>query len=244
MKRAYAAILMLTAFLVACADEPSGPDMSDLTVLAAGANGNGNGAPTGWHYTLLIHGYGGDNSGFPAENGQNMWVKLQGNTKINLTEGDDFYVLDPDGTDGVAEFQLPNPDEDNDGVTTYSVFARGLGQGSATITTCADDPNSDDPDDVICNTGELVVGLSKGNGKGGNTFSNVSKELLYLWDVDLDGDGIVDLNRVPLFDDALEGYFWSYDNNGLRLAQLRFYPCSTDVGDTSADPINDDACFD
>ena len=29
---------------------------------------------------------------------------------------------------------------------------------------------------------------------------------------------------VPLFDDHLGGYFWDYDNNGIRLAQLRFYP--------------------
>jgi len=29
---------------------------------------------------------------------------------------------------------------------------------------------------------------------------------------------------VSLFDPALQDYFWNYDNNGLRLAQLRFYP--------------------
>ena len=33
----------------------------------------------------------------------------------------------------------------------------------------------------------------------------------------------------PLFDNALEDYFWSYDNNGLKLLQLRFYPVPTDV---------------
>lgn len=27
---------------------------------------------------------------------------------------------------------------------------------------------------------------------------------------------------VPLFDDAFSGYFWEYDNAGLRIAQLRF----------------------
>jgi hypothetical protein len=39
---------------------------------------------------------------------------------------------------------------------------------------------------------------------------------------DIDGDGLVE--RVGIFDDALQGYFWDYDNQGLRLAQLRFYP--------------------
>jgi len=26
-----------------------------------------------------------------------------------------------------------------------------------------------------------------------------------------------------LFDPALQDYFWSYDNNGMKLAQFRFY---------------------
>jgi len=28
---------------------------------------------------------------------------------------------------------------------------------------------------------------------------------------------------VNLFDLCLEGYFWRYDNNGLKLLQIRFY---------------------
>ena len=35
--------------------------------------------------------------------------------------------------------------------------------------------------------------------------------------------------RVPIFDDLLEGEYWEYENNGLRLAQIRFYDCSTNV---------------
>lgn len=45
--------------------------------------------------------------------------------------------------------------------------------------------------------------------------------------VDLDADGTVD--RIPLFDERLQGYFWEYDNNGLKLLQLRFYEVPTDV---------------
>ena len=29
---------------------------------------------------------------------------------------------------------------------------------------------------------------------------------------------------INLFDPMLYQYFWDYDNNGLRLVQLRFYP--------------------
>ena len=46
-------------------------------------------------------------------------------------------------------------------------------------------------------------------------------------DVDVDVDGIID--RVTLFDDRMKDYFWSYDNKGLKVLQLRFYPISTNV---------------
>lgn len=225
-----AAIAVATAACEPPATSPESPD--DVQSVKSAPLGNG--APSGHHYTLLIHGVEDRGQTVPSENGHNMWVKLWGNTKINLTEGP-FTVLDANGLDGETNFQLPNPDEDGDGVTSYSVFARGLGKGHAKVALCA----YDDEGDLICNTGSLEVTLGNGNKK----FQNVSKELLFLWDVDLDGDGVVDIARVGLFDEALEGYFWDYDNFGLRLAQLRFYPCSTDVGDTSGDPINDAACF-
>ena len=62
--------------------------------------------------------------------------------------------------------------------------------------------------------------------KGKTSFSNVSRELLYIY-VDMDGDGVVE--RYPLFSDALQDYYWSYDNQGLKVVQLRFYEISTNV---------------
>jgi hypothetical protein len=35
--------------------------------------------------------------------------------------------------------------------------------------------------------------------------------------------------RVPIFHESLEGEYWLYDNHGLRLLQVRFYDCSTNV---------------
>jgi hypothetical protein len=29
---------------------------------------------------------------------------------------------------------------------------------------------------------------------------------------------------LPIFHSCLAGYFWNYDNQGLKLLQLRFYP--------------------
>jgi hypothetical protein len=162
-----------------------------------------------------------------GSNGHRIFVALQGNTKILLGEGDAFQVIDANGTDGEASFELPDPDPENDGVSEYSVFARELGKpgGGGSIETCATDPVSGD---IVCSIETLT--LSRGKGK--STFRNVSRELLYIY-YDLDGDGTAE--RFPLFDDALEGYFWDFDNNGLKVVQLRFYPCTTNVetGETS-----------
>lgn len=182
----------------------------------------GNGAPSGSHFNLNIIGVPKGKSASMTDNqGHRIFVSLNGTSKILLKEGADFQVLDANGTDGSAAFQMPNPDPDNDGITTYSVFARALGKpgGMASIVTCAIDPTTGEE---ICSTLTYVAVREKGK----STFTNVSKELLYIY-ADLDGDGIDE--RMPLFDDRLQDYFWSYDNNGLRILQLRFYELSTNV---------------
>ncbi len=181
----------------------------------------GNGAPSGAHYSLNIIGVAKNKSpNLSGGDGHRIFVPLSGSTRINLTEGD-FAVLDANATDGSGSFQLPSPDADGDGVTSYSVYARALGTpgGSSITTTCATDPTTGE---VVCSNETMVLVRSK----GGSKFTNVSKALLYVL-ADIDGDG--DVDKVPLFDDRLQEYFWQYDNNGLRLAQLRFYELPTDT---------------
>jgi hypothetical protein len=189
------------------------------------AAGQGNGAPTGAHYNLNIIGVqNAKTADMDNSNGHTIFVSLEGKTKIGLTEGDFFAVLDRNGTDqDGASFQLPNPDPDNDGVTQYSVFARALGKplNSATMTTCA----YDETGELECSMAVLTLERTKGRQK----FDNVSRYLLYIY-ADIDEDGVIE--RVPLFGDSLEGYFWDYDNNGLKIAQLRFYEIETTVPDT------------
>lgn len=189
---------------------------------AVPAQATGNGAPSGSHYTLNIIGVPKDKTAaMDGNNGSRIFVPLWGKAKINLTEGA-FGVIDANGTDADgAAFSLPNPDPDADGVTEYSVYARALGTpgGSSTTTTCATDPVTGDE---VCSTESMVLVRSKGK----STFTNVSRELLYVY-YDLDGDGTPEL--IPLFDQRLEDYFWDYDNRGLKVAQLRFYDVSTDV---------------
>src|SRR5439155_14710306 len=143
-------------------------------------------------------------------------------SRIYLGQGD-FQVCDGNAFDAAfdcsgtriasqgAAFQLPSPA----GTTSYEVWARGLGKpgGKATITTCATDPLTLE---IVCSTENVV--LVRNTGK--STFKNVTNELTSLM-VDLNGDGI--LERIALFSGGLQDFFWQYDNQQLRLAQLRFY---------------------
>ena len=53
-------------------------------------------------------------------------------------------------------------------------------------------------------------------------FTDVTRQLTTLW-IDTNADNIPD-TRVKIFDPRFEGYFWDYDNDGLKHVQLRFYP--------------------
>jgi hypothetical protein len=198
-------------------------------IRTSAAEKTGNGAPAGAHYNLNIHGVAKNKTASMTDsNGRSIFVPETGKCKINLVEGD-FRVLDGNCTDGPASFQLPNPDPTNSGVTTYSVWARALGKpgGKATASTCADLVTTD-PTTGVESTATYcsVYTLSLERAKGKSTFGDVSKELLYIY-ADLNADGT--LERYPLFDPALQGYFWDYDNQGLKLVQLRFYPVSSTV---------------
>lgn len=206
----------LLSVLVACgSDDSAGTEEQETTPIGGSAQHlNGNGAPSGPHFNLNIIGTGTKSADITT--GGRIFVPLKGSTKILLAEGDDFAVLDANGTDGSAQFQLPAADPDGDGVTNYEVFARALGKpgGASTLTTCATDPATGEE---LCSADSLSLVRTSGRQR----FQNVSKELLFVA-VDLDGDGVNE--QVSLFDEALQDFFWQVDNNGLRLAQLRFYP--------------------
>jgi hypothetical protein len=95
------------------------------------------------------------------DNGKRMFVLLNDKTKINLVQAmeDDepmaydapgaFDILDANGTDGEATFQMPAPGlepyvvgekTDEDCWSDYSIYIRSLGkpEGWASITTCAE----------------------------------------------------------------------------------------------------------
>lgn len=244
----FALLSVCAVLLGACSEDTVGLDEADprTPTLATG-----NGAPSGAHFNLNIIGVEDKTADLDANTsngiGHRIFVPLWGNAKISLCESgvdvgcedvSDFAVLDANGTDNDgALFALPNPDPDGDGTTVYSVFARALGKpgGKSITTTCATDP-ADGTE--VCS----VIMLELERDKGQSRFDNVSKYLLYIY-ADIDDDG--DLERVPLFDDALQGYFWDYENNGLKLAQLRFYECSSTVPEpTDPEGPTTTTCFD
>jgi hypothetical protein len=212
---------------------------------ALGVATTGSGAPSGAHYNLNIIGVSKDKSpNFDGGSGRRIFVDLgktgtAANTRINLLEGD-FAVVDADGTDGTAEFHLPNPDPDGDGTTAYSVYVRALGKPDrqATLQSCYEDV-----DGTWCaaNFAGGVEPITLAHSKSGAPkFSNVSKDLLFVdyctaWTAGPDavlgtGDDLcTTVTQSPLFGNTLLSYYWSYDNQGLKLAQLRFYEVPTTV---------------
>jgi len=200
---------------------------------AAALAQTGNGAPSGTHYNLNIIGKADcptdpqtNSNGhviFVLLNGGDVATNLTGKTastiskvnKIYLQQAPDantFAVLDGNACDGNgALFELPNP------TNGYSIWARALAKpgGSATMTTCATDPTTSE---IVCSTLNVLLTRDKGPSK----FANVTTQLTTItFVVDPTTGRTV---TVSLFDPALQDYFWNYDNNGLRLAQLRFYP--------------------
>src|SRR5206468_175705 len=199
---------------------------------AAALAQTGNGAPNGPHYNLNIIGKedcptdpmttGNGHVIFVLLNGGDVATNLNGKlasniskvNKIYLQEAPDtntFAVLDGNACDGNgALFELPNPS------VGYTIWARALAKpgGSATITTCATDTNTLE---IVCSTLNVLLTRDKGPSK----FTNVTKALTTITFIDPATGSPV---TVSLFDPALQDYFWNYQNNGLRLAQLRFYP--------------------
>jgi hypothetical protein len=160
-------------------------------------------------------------------------------TNIWLKPGFDFQVCDGNGFDAAydcngvqfkssgATFQLPcntyltySADlgcPSDVAQRSYMVWARALGKpgGKSSMMTCATDTTTNEQ---VCST-ENVLTLKRGAGK--SLWQDATSELTSLV-ADIDGDGVLD--TVALFADGFTDFFWQYDNQGLKVAQIRFYP--------------------
>jgi hypothetical protein len=231
-------LLVLAVLPAACSESPTEPEITAVTP-ALSVTVTGNGAPSGAHYNLNIIGVPHEKSADMSEGGGHVIFVGLGSTnskkttRIVLSPGDDFLVLDKNGTDGRASFQLPS-----DVSSTYSVFARALGKpgGEASLMLCAMEPGLDgvlgtDDDVEICGGTEVFMRNKK--------FTDVSATLLFL-SATVDPESTLGIclglddplvedepdvqTDIGLFDPCLEGYLWEYTNSGLKLLQFRFYP--------------------
>jgi len=152
----------------------------------------------------------------------------------------EFGVIDANATDGDgAILGIPDPCADALASTactpSYSIWARAHGPGGgAIITTCANETvtSSGGTQDVWCGSNGTISLNAKGSAKKAVDITN---SLLHMT-ITVDGTtdpalaGCLGTNltgaqtiSVFLFDDCFENYFWNYDNNGLKLLELRFY---------------------
>ena len=208
-------VLMIIGLSISFADKPIGDD-----------GYNGNGAPSGGHFNLNIIGVQNDKNG-NKDSGHVIFVPLdttgRGNAwedgdalpsnRVDILlapapEGEGFAVLDGDATDDdEAAFQMPA-----DVATTYLVFIRGRGcpTGEADMQLWGF-YYDEVAEEWVYDSGNVVE--IRGHSVNGSTkFVDVSRDLLKL------ADG------TNVFDAAYEGFFWTYQNNGQKLLQLRFYP--------------------
>jgi hypothetical protein len=215
--------------ITACSPDPTSPDPASSPGPALTVASTGNGAPSGAHYNLNIIGVPRTKTADMTGGGNVIFVGLGTKTttvttRILLEQSASagiFAVLDKNGTDGEAKFSLPAPG-------SYTVWARALGTpgGQAKITTCATDITGAPADGDICSTQHEV--FVRGTGK--SSFRNVTTALTTIeLDPVADADAVTACGgtTVSLFDPCLEGYFWQYDNNGLKLLQVRFYPVAS-----------------
>lgn len=192
----------------------------------------GNGAISGPHFNLNLIGVK-DIATKPAEGedhtngGARIFVPLNGRGDIFLTKGPTFEVIDYVANPR-AEFMLPapeniyDPDVQNSAFQAgkYYVFVRTVGpaKGTAVMTTCQQELEDLDDSSRLCSMESVSLGRTKSEAP---KFSDVTRTLTTIW-ADTDGDGAYE--RSDIFDDALMDYLWQYDNAGVKIVQLRFYP--------------------
>ena len=159
----------------------------------------------------------GNRPGSGGQQGLHPFVVFRfGAFSAGHTEGDDFAVLDKDGTDGSATLQLMDPYPGTTTDAAYRIFVRALGKpgGFMGMTTGFTDENGID--------WYSIESVNLTRTKGAEKFTDKTLELTTIY-VDMTDDGIDNPVRMSLFDNALYSYFWDYDNSGLKLLQMRIY---------------------
>jgi len=218
MKKRLAYCLGVALFAIAVVVTTLGPKQTAAQV------GKGQSGP---HYNLNIIGVPkGKTADMTTSDGHTIFIPLDGTAKINYIAGDQFQVLDRNGTDGDgATIEVPS---DPGGTSVcYNVYATALGKpnGNAIVNaTCIIDKLLGSCEDAL-----LTSSFSVTRGKGQPKPQNISDIFRATGCVDLNGSGTCDtgdiqFKNVWIFNvPQLVSYFWTYTNTDLKLMQARFY---------------------
>jgi len=189
-----------------------------VTVSYAGV---GNEMPSGPHYNLNIIGAKYEKD-IGESMGHSLFVKLEGKTRILMTQAVDgeFVVVDRDGTDGSAEFNIAPG--------YYDVYARALGTPNGSVHIESWGEFEDDEGYQVFKLGEVDLSREKGKPQtvNINDLFYVTVTLCTDWDeVTQTCNQTVTYTNEWVFDIAeLLQYYWEYFNTDLKLLQVRFYP--------------------
>jgi len=206
-----AALLMLAG----CGGGSGPATTGDLSAL-----GVGNGMPSGPHYNLNIIAAPKNTHDVGNSNGHTLFVKMEGRTRILMSQSQDgsFEVTDRNGTDGLASFNIGDSDT-TDARTHYLVFARALGKPNGEVTITPGATFEDQSGVPYFYLGEITIKRNHGQPKTENITN------LFYVDVTIDdGTTVTTYTKEWVFDiEELLEYWWDYDNDNLKLLQVRFY---------------------
>jgi len=201
-----------------------------LTAPASAQVGQGLHGP---HYNLNIIGVPkGKTADMTGSHRHTVFVPLDtsgmidGNVKIYFEAGDEFLVTDGNATDGSATIQVPHGDP---GTVCYDVFAVGLGTPGGSAHVDANVLFDETTHDALLALDEVSFNVNRSGKKPSR--QNISNVFRVSGCIDLNDSGVCDqgdefFNNEWVFNvDQLLSYWWDYDNNGLKLMQIRFYEC-------------------
>ena len=208
---------------------------------------------SGAHWNLIVVGVpkdkpipsmdnGGRHTIFvPLDSGEDVTRKVKIYYERNLANPDKFNVSDGNATDdNQATIQVPYEFCSDEAagcteLTSFDVYAVGLGKpnGDAIITVdCTYSKDVVDSAGTECedtvHMGSIQIKRSHGN-KNKPVRENITDLFRVTGCLDTDASGACDDGDVQ-FDDLwifnvreLLEYYWDYDNNGLKVMQIRFY---------------------
>lgn len=231
----------------------TGAAIAAITMIAsssASAGAFNNDGMTGKHYQINIIGVPKDKTvDMTNSNRRTIFVPLNSGDDVSRSvkiyyvvnpDDNSFKVIDGNATDGEATIQVPyeyctDYDTGCTDLLGYDVYAIALGKplGGAIITAdCAYTEqvvNTDGTTGLTCTDTLLMGSFDITRQKNKPTVKDISNIFRATGCLDTNSTGVCDTGDLEfrnmwIFNiEQLSSYMWDYDNNGLKLMQVRFY---------------------